>query len=182
MTHSFRRFICSSLAVAALTAGAARTAHAQASDTAAIKSELSSIRQSLDQVVVVLKELLAQNTRRDLNTVLSQRLETAERRLTAAENELKDGRARKTAEELELVRLRGGLEGFLEMAKADTTGSAAGPIETEKQRMAQAIDLKAAQVSQVTQDVIALEASVAARRQAVNDLEQALNRQLGVGK
>lgn len=155
----------------------APVASAQTSDAAALRAELVGIRQSLDQLVTTLKELLQQNTRRDLTTALLQRLDAAERRVAAAEAALKEARLRKAEGDGELVKAQTSIVAFQEMAKQDTTGAAAEAIAAEQGRIQAAAQQKAAEAQVLTQEVARLEADLAAKQRTVSDLEQALNRQ-----
>jgi hypothetical protein len=152
---------------------------AQTSDAAAVRTELAAIRQSLDQLVTTLKQLLEQNTKRDLTTALLQRLDAAERRVTQAEAALKEARLRKAEADAELVKTQTGMVAFQEMAKQDTTGSAAEAIAAEQTRMQAAAQQKATEAQILAQEVARLEGDLAAKQRTVSDLEQALNRQFG---
>ena len=65
-----------------------------------------------------------------------------------------------------------------EMAKLDTTGSAAAAIEAEKNRMTTTIGQKAAVVAQVAQALTALDADLTERRATIARMDAQLDRLL----
>ena len=154
------------------------SASAQGLDSAG-RADLNGIRQSLDQLVVVVRELVQQNARRDRVAALTLRIDSLTRRLAPREDELRVLREKRQREETEGNQLRGSLETLAEMAKQDTTGSAAQAIDTERGRLNAAIDQKAALLPQLANEIARLEASVAKTRSTLDELERALDRELG---
>jgi hypothetical protein len=156
----------------------ASPAAAQTSDAAA--RELAAIRSTLDQLVVILKELVQQNAKRDRVAALTQRIQSAQRRLAPGEEELRAVRDRRQKEEAELTQMRASLDSLAEMAKQDTTGSASAAIESERQRLNAAIAQKTAQIGQTAGEQATVEADVAQRRASLEELERALDRELTI--
>jgi predicted nucleic acid-binding Zn-ribbon protein len=158
------------------------TASAQTPTDTAIRADLAGIRTALEQMVPMLKELVNQNTKQTRINALTQRLDVAMKRLQMREDELRQARDRKAKEETDLTNLKGSLDALAEMAKQDTTGSAREAIDNERARLQAGISQKTPIVQQLTSEVAALEADVAAKRQAVDEIERTLDRELGVVK
>jgi predicted nucleic acid-binding Zn-ribbon protein len=167
-----------SVALTLTIAFAISSAPAAAQTTDAAARELAAIRTTLDQLVVILKELVQQSAKRDRVAALTQRIQSAQRRLQPAEDELRALRERRQKEDTEMTGLRGSLDALAEMAKQDVTGSAAAAFENERNRINTAMAQKNGSSQQTANELAALEADVAARRAALDELERALDREL----
>jgi chromosome segregation ATPase len=176
MPSTLVRRVCVPLSLIVVFAMSSPPAAAQTTDAAA--RELAAIRSTLDQLVVILKELVQQNTKRDRVAALTQRIQSAQRRLAPGEEELRAVRDRRQKEEAELTQMRASLDSLAEMAKQDTTGSASAAIESERQRLNAAIAQKTAQIGQIAGEQATLEADVGQRRASLEELERALDREL----
>jgi chromosome segregation ATPase len=140
--------------------------------------DLKAIRQSLDQIVIVLRQLVQQNAQRDTVAALTERITASERRLAPLEQELRTLQQRHSEEQTALANLQQGFGSIYEMAKMDTTGSAAAAIEAEKTRMTNSIAQKTAVVAQLAQAMAAVETDLAQRRETITRMDAQLDRLL----
>ena len=177
MRGSLARRVCAAALVAAALGVFETPAAAQTADAGSVR-ELAAIRSSLDQIVVILRELVQQNGKRDRVAALTQRIQSATRRLAPSEDELRGLRDRRLKEEAELTGLRGSLDALAEMAKQDVTGSAAQAFDNERQRLNASIAQKTASIAQLANEQAVLEADVSSKRASVEELERALDREL----
>lgn len=143
-------------------------------------TELAGIRRALDQMVTLMRESSQQSVRRDNVAMLSQRLDTTERRLASLERDLKAARDEQAAAEAQVVSSQNAIQSMQEMAKLDRTGAASAQIQSEVARLQGESDRRSNTVGPIAQRVAMLESEVALRRQAVTQLELALDQQMGI--
>jgi predicted nucleic acid-binding Zn-ribbon protein len=139
------------------------------------RAEQAALKQTLDQIVALLSQLVQGSTRRDIASVLISRIDLSERRLAPKEQELRTLRDRKTAADNDVVQTQKGFGSLKEMEKADTTGSAAQAFEQERARLAAAVAAKQAEAAELGQQIALLEQDIAARRQAIDGMEAQLD-------
>ena len=149
-------------------------AEAQAAD----QRELAAIRVKLDEIATLLKQFVQQSTRQDRAVLLSQRLETAERRLIALEDRLQRRTTERDRANGEAAQGRNSLQALAEMAKLDASGSAAEALQKENTRLQLDLDRRTTDAQRLAGEVTDLEALVAQRRTQVAQLEQALDQLL----
>lgn len=139
------------------------------------RAEQAALKQSLDQIVILLSQLVQGSERRDTASVLISRIDLAERRLAPKELELRTLRERKTAAEHDVVQTQQGFGSLKEMEKADTTGSAAQAFEQERARLSATVAAKQAEAAEIAQQVALLEQDITTRRQAIDGMEAQLD-------
>jgi hypothetical protein len=149
-------------------------AEAQAADP----RELTAIRARLDEIATLLKQFVQQSTRQDRAMLLSQRLETAERRLLALEERLQRRTTERDRAQGEVAQARHSLQALAEMAKLDASGSAADALQKENVRLQADLDRRSTDAQRLSGEVADLEALIAQRRTQVAQLEDALDRLL----
>lgn len=137
-------------------------------------SELTALRQSLDQVVVLLRELVDQSARRDAASLLLGRIELAERRLAPVEQQLRTLRQQRLAEGNEQLALQSSFQSIDDMEKLDVTGSAKEAFEAERQRVSATLAQKDLAIVEIDRQISALEAAIAERRWAIASLDEAV--------
>jgi chromosome segregation ATPase len=145
-------------------------------------TELAGIRRTLEEIVTLMRETAQQSVRRDNVAMLSQRLEASERRLTSLERDLKLAQDELAAAEGQVAATLGAIQSMNEMAKLDKTGAASEQINNQLNRLQGESDRQANRVGPIAQRVAMLDADVAQRRQAVAQLERALDQQMGIIK
>ncbi len=166
-----------SLALLVLTVGSAPL-RAQDAPTSDVRGELRAIRQSLDQLVTVLRELQQREARLDAHALLRERIVMAEKRVAPLEQELRALRQRKQEAEAASGALERSLLGLREMEKADPSGSAAAAFEAERARLTNEAQRKNTAVTEVAQQLALLDRDLAERRQVLDDLSAQLERLL----
>jgi predicted nucleic acid-binding Zn-ribbon protein len=137
-------------------------------------SEPTALQQSLDQIVVLLRQLVDQSARRDRAALLLSRIELAERRLAPVEKELQTLRQERLAEEREQVALQSSFQSIDDMEKMDVTGSATEAFEAERQRVSDAIAQKELAIVSIDQQISALETAIAEQRWEIEAMDEAL--------
>ncbi|MEO5822533.1 MAG: hypothetical protein ABIT71_18645 [Vicinamibacteraceae bacterium] len=145
---------------------------------AANQPELTAIRVKLDEIATLLKQFVQQSTRQDRAVLLSQRLETAERRLIALEDRLQRRATERDHAQGEAAQARNSLQALAEMAKLDPSGSAADALQKENVRLQSDLDRRTTDAQRLAGEVTDLEALVAQRRAQVAQLESALDQLL----
>lgn len=159
-------------------AGAVLTPTVSAQNAEAV--ELAGIRHSLDQILGLLRDYLQQTQKRDSASMLSDRLTVGERRLASLEQDLKDFMAQRVKAEARITELRNQMSSTEQMAKMDRTGQVMAQVQPTLAKNLEEIDQLNLQVSQLNQRIFGLESDVTERRTALQTVEQALDRQLGL--
>lgn len=149
--------------------------YAQQSEEQVDDSELAALRHSLDQIVVLLRELVEQSSHRDSASLLLSRLEMAEQRLAPIEQTARTLRQRMLTEENELLQLEQTFASIGEMEKADTEGMATEAFEAERSRVSASMAEKGVLIADIGQQLAALEADIANRHEAIDGLEEQLD-------
>jgi hypothetical protein len=143
--------------------------------TSAPPSDTTALKQSLDQIVSLLHQLLQESSRRDTAAVLMGRIDLAERRLVPKEQELRTLHDRKAAADKEALDALNGMNSLKEMQKQDTTGSAAQAFDQERVRLSGMAAAAQAKAADLAQQAAFLEGEIATRRQAIDGMEAQLD-------
>lgn len=145
------------------------------------QSELSALRQSLDEIVGLLRALVEQANRRDSASLMLSRIEMAERRLQPIEADLRQLRERRVAEEAERAKLDEVFGSIAQMEKMDRTGGSAAAFEAERQRVRASTTEQEGKIAQLDQQIVNLETELSTRRRAIELMDAQLDRLLSGG-
>jgi hypothetical protein len=159
--------VVSALVLAVPAPVAARQVPAQPATT----PDQVALRQALEQVVVLLRQLVDQSSRRDSMTILLSRIELAERRLAPIEADLRALRQRRLTEETEQAQLQASFKSIDNMQKMDVTGGAREMFDAERLRTTASVEQKAAVIAEIDQQIWALTADIAERQRAIATME-----------
>lgn len=169
------------VAVLGLTLALSVPVSAQQSGELADDSELAALRESLDQIVVLLRELVEQSSQRDSASLLLRRLEIVEQRLAPIEQTARTLRQRMAKEENELALLEQTFASISEMERADTEGTAADAFEAERSRVNASMAEKGVLIAEIARQLASLDEDIATRREAIDDLDTQLDLLLSKG-
>ncbi len=151
---------------------------AQPSKEAGDGVEVTALRRSLDQIVVLLRQLVDQSSRRDTAALLMSRIEMAERRMVPAEAELRALRERRLAASKDQLGLQASFRSIDDMQKLDVTGSARDAFDAERQRVSVNAAQKESELAEIDRQIAAVEADLGVRRRAIAGMDEQLDRLL----
>ena len=177
MTGVTLRIAC---VLAVLASWPPHAAHAQTApaDAALLRQDMQAVRRSVDALVDIMKQFIAEAGRRDRAALLLRRLELAEQQAARLVAELQTARGALEASQRTVERSRNRAQSARSMEQVDRTGASA-PLLMQEQQLAMADEAAAQDTATAQQQRIAdLEAQLAARQSLIRTLEAALEREL----
>jgi hypothetical protein len=158
-------------------AGDARAQAPAPTEMSALRQDMQAVRKSVDELVVVMRQFLAESSRRDRITVLLRRIEVAEKQADSLAAELRLARTELLSLERNGQQARDRAQSARSMAGLDRTGAGAPLLQQDHDR-ALMDEQTAQQAASVVQGRINdLENELAARRTQIRTFEQQLEKE-----
>ncbi len=159
-------------------AGEATQAAPGPADPAALSRDMQAVRKSVDDLVSVMKQFLAESGRRERAMLLVRRLEVAEQQAARLAAELRTVRGALDTGQRAVEQSRSRLQSARNMEQMDRSGTAA-PMLLQEQQQAMADEAAAQNTVTAQQQRIAdLEAELASKQALIRNLEAALDREI----
>ncbi len=141
-------------------------------------AELKSLRQSVDQLIDVMKLYAQQSADRDSALLLSQLIDMDERRITQLQQRLDGLLESRAALDREVAQMRGSVDTYMQMAAGDPTGKAQAMMVQEKARVAGQVEEKAIARLQLDNQISQLEGEIFSKKQTVQEMRQRLDQKI----
>lgn len=170
--------------LALLLSGLPEAAHAQAAptDAAALRQDMQAVRRSVDTLVDIMKQFVAESGKRERAALLLRRLELTEQQAARLSAELQTARGVLDVSAKTIERSRSRVQSAQNMGQIDRTGAAA-PLLLQEQQQAMAEEAAAQGNAAVQEQRIAdLEGQLAAKKTLIRELEAALDREMPTAK
>ena len=146
-------------------------------EVSGLRQDMQAMRRSVDELVTILRQFIADSGRRERASLLVRRIEVAERQLAALTTEWRAAQAELSASDRAVAQAQGRAQSAAGMATLDRGGTAAPLLQQEHQSaMRDEADAQTAAAA-TRQRLAELEADIAGKRTQIRNLEAALERE-----